>query len=547
SEAIDYEHNLQNEVDLNTGEERVVKVHKEEDLDKLSEDEDLADWEEYDPTKELSSYRYPTPELMIEHNSDTNRTYNESELNENARKIVEVLKEFKIDVPIVKSTVGPRITLFEIKPAAGIKISKIRNLEDEIAMKLAAEGIRIIAPLPGRGTIGIEIPNQTPEVVSFKSVIRSVKFRDSDKALPIAIGKTISNEVQIEDLSKMPHLLVAGATGQGKSVGLNAIIASILYKKHPSQVKFVLIDPKQVEFSLYQVLENHFLAQLPEQEEPVITDVETAVMVLNSLVHEMEERYALLKAAMVRNIKEYNEKFVNRRLNPQKGHRYLPYIVVVLDEFGDLMMMAGNPKEVETPITRLAQKARAIGIHLIIATQRPSVNVITGIIKANFPARIAYTVQSAVDSKVILDTKGAEKLIGMGDMLLSAGMDTIRLQTPFIDTEEVDKLVHFIGDQKGYDSPYILPEPPMEDGDEPGMVDLDDRDALFEDAARLTVRTQQGSTSFLQRRLKIGYSRAARISEELEIAGIVGPNKGSKGRDVLIPTLDELERYLSTL
>jgi S-DNA-T family DNA segregation ATPase FtsK/SpoIIIE len=526
-----------------TSDEQFVKVIPDSDQATLNEHEDVGDWEMYDPTKDLSSYQYPTIDLLAPCNVQKNHLVDREELEANKNKIVKTLQDYKIEITHIKATVGPTVTLYEIIPAPGVKISKIKGLEDDIALSLAALGIRIIAPMPGKGTIGIEIPNSNPEIVPFRSVIATEKFRDTKAELPIVLGKTISNEVFIADLTKMPHLLVAGATGQGKSVGLNGIIASILYKKHPSQVKFVLIDPKKVELSLFQKLENHFLAKLPNLEDAIITDVKQVVTVLNSLCQEMDDRYDLLKMAGVRNITEYNQKFINRKLNPKHGHRFLPYIVLIIDELADLMMTAG--KEVETPIARLAQLARAIGIHLVVATQRPSVNVITGIIKANFPARISFRVISKVDSRTILDTNGADQLIGRGDLLFSNGSDLIRIQNPFIDTKEVEQIVDFIASQRGYPEPYMLPEVSL-DNDEPVYDEEDNgmRDSMFEEAARLIVKHQHGSTSLIQRRLKLGYNRAGRIMDQLEKAGIVGPNNGSKPREVLVKSEAELERYL---
>ena len=500
---------------------------------------------EYDPTLDLSHYTYPTLELLDEHDNQK-LSVNQQELEERKNLIVETLKNYNIEIDKIKAAVGPTVTLYEIVPAAGVRISRIKNLEDDIALSLAALGIRIIAPIPGKGTIGIEVPNTNPDLVSMRSVISSSKFQKTEMELPIALGKTISNEVFVTDLAKMPHLLMAGATGQGKSVGLNAIITSILYKKHPSQVKFVLVDPKKVELTLYRRIEKHFLAQLPDAEEPIITDTKKVVATLNSLCVEMDARYDLLKEAMVRNIKEYNQKFIARKLNPQKGHRYMPYIVLVIDELADLMMTAG--KEIELPIARLAQLARAIGIHLILATQRPSVNIITGTIKANFPARLAFRVTSKVDSRTILDTGGAEQLIGRGDMLLSTGSDIIRLQCPFVDTHEVDRIALHIGEQQSYGMAHELPEV-KEEGDsapgEPGGPE--DWDELFEDAAIVVVQNQQGSTSMIQRRLKLGYNRAGRIMDQLEAAGVVGPNEGSKAREVLMPDEYALEQLLTNL
>ncbi len=499
----------------------------------------------YDPTLDLPKYKFPTADLLQDYPSKKDVQVTKDELEQNKNKIVETLINFKIGIQSIKATIGPTVTLYEIVPKAGVKISKIKNLEDDIALSLAALGIRIIAPIPGRGTIGIEVPNKNREMVDVKSVITTEKFMHSDYALPIVLGKTISNEVFVTDLAKMPHLLMAGATGQGKSVGLNMILTSLLYKKHPSQLKFVLVDPKKVELTNFNIIEKHFLAKLPDSAEPIITDTSKVVNTLNSLCIEMDTRYDLLKNAGCRNLKEYNKKFENRRLNPNKGHRYLPYIVLVIDELADLMMTAG--KEVETPIARLAQLARAIGIHLIVATQRPSVNVITGIIKANFPARLSFRVTSKVDSRTILDAGGADQLIGQGDMLLSLGSEMIRLQCAFVDTPEIDRICEFIAEQRGYDDAYLLPEFVGEEGSGIGEVDLNDRDALFADAARVIVLHQQGSTSLIQRKMKLGYNRAGRIIDQLEAAGIVGPFEGSKARDVLIPDEYSLEQLLTEL
>lgn len=500
--------------------------------------------ENYDPTLDLPRYQFPSIDLLIEY-PERNVQVSKEELEANKDKIVETLINFKIGISSIKATIGPTVTLYEIIPEAGVKISKIKNLEDDIALSLAALGIRIIAPIPGRGTIGIEVPNKNREMVDARSVISTEKFMKSDKELPVVLGKTISNEVFVTDLAKMPHLLMAGATGQGKSVGLNIILASLLYKKHPSQLKLVLVDPKKVELTLFNHLERHYLAKLPDGEEAIITDTSQVIHTLNSLCIEMDNRYDLLKDAGCRNIKEYNKKFTNRRLNPQKGHSFMPYIVLVIDELADLMMTAG--KEVETPIARLAQLARAIGIHLIVATQRPSVNVITGIIKANFPARLSFRVTSKVDSRTILDTGGAEQLIGMGDMLLSLGSEMTRLQCAFVDTPEVDQICEFIGDQLGYDTAYMLPEFVGEEESSAIGVDLSDRDVLFPDAARLIVTHQQGSTSLIQRKMKLGYNRAGRLIDQLEVAGIVGPFEGSKAREVLIKDEHSLEQLLSEL
>jgi S-DNA-T family DNA segregation ATPase FtsK/SpoIIIE len=469
-------------------------------------------------------------------------TVQHDELISNKNKIIETLRNYSIEIIQIKATIGPTVTLYEIVPAPGVRISKIKNLEDDIALSLSALGIRIIAPIPGKGTIGIEVPNKNPQIVSMKTMLSSEKFQNSKMELPIAIGKTIANEPFIADLAKMPHLLMAGATGQGKSVGLNAIIASLLYKKHPAEIKFVMVDPKKVELSLFNKIERHFLAKLPDSEEAIITDTRKVVRTLNSLTIEMDQRYDLLKDAQVKNIKEYNTKFNARRLNPNDGHRFLPYIILVVDEFADLMMTAG--KEVETPITRLAQLARAIGIHLIIATQRPSVNIITGTIKANFPARVAFRVISKIDSRTILDTGGADQLVGRGDMLLSTGNELIRLQCAFIDTPEIESIVDFIGSQRGYTSPFNLPEY-LDENSEPNKdFDPSQKDELFEDAARIIVAHQHGSTSLLQRKLKLGYNRAGRIIDQLEAAGIVGPFEGSKAREVKYKDEIALEQYL---
>lgn len=510
--------------------------------DEKSGEEGLSD---YDPLLDLSRYQYPPLELLEDH-GDGNIQVERDELERNKNKIVQTLNNYNIGISKIKATIGPTVTLYEIVPEAGVRISKIKNLEDDIALSLAALGIRIIAPIPGKGTIGIEVPNENPDVVSMRNVISSEKFQHAKMELPIAFGRTISNESFVTDLAKMPHLLMAGATGQGKSVGLNCILASLLYKKHPAQVKFVLVDPKKVELTLFNKIERHFLAKLPGEEEAIITDTSKVVNTLNSLCIEMDERYELLKNAQCRNIKEYNAKFIKRKLNPNNGHRYLPYIVLVVDEFADLIMTAG--KEVETPIARLAQLARAIGIHLIIATQRPSVNIITGTIKANFPSRIAFRVTSKIDSRTILDSGGAEQLIGRGDMLYSNGNDLIRLQCAFVDTPEVEKITEFIGEQQGYPDAHLLPEF-VPEGGEGGMSDFDDmdRDALFEDAARVVVMHQQGSASLLQRKLKLGYNRAGRIVDQLEAAGIIGPFEGSKARQVLISDEISLEHHLKAL
>jgi S-DNA-T family DNA segregation ATPase FtsK/SpoIIIE len=500
----------------------------------------------YDPKLELSGYKHPTLDLLKDYGTGK-ITINNQELEANKDKIVETLGNYNIEIAKIKATIGPTVTLYEIIPKPGVRISKIKNLEDDIALSLAALGIRIIAPMPGKGTIGIEVPNSHPEMVSMRSVLMTEKFQHTDMDLPIALGRTISNEVYIADLAKMPHLLVAGATGQGKSVGINAILTSLLYKKHPAELKFVLVDPKKVELSLFKKVERHFLAKLPGEEDAIITDTKKVINTLNSLCIEMDQRYDLLKNAQVRNLKEYNAKFVNRRLNPEEGHRFLPFIVLIVDEFADLMMTAG--KEVETPIARLAQLARAVGIHLVIATQRPSVNIITGTIKANFPARLAFRVLSKVDSRTILDSGGADQLIGRGDMLLATGSDLIRIQCAFVDTPEVEEISDFIGNQKGYPSAFLLPEYVDENGDGNSLSDFDmsDRDAMFEEAARLIVMHQQGSTSLIQRKLKLGYNRAGRIIDQLEAAGIVGPFEGSKAREVLYPDEYSLEQFLDEL
>lgn len=502
----------------------------------------VSDFGLFDPTLDLSNYKFPTIDLLKEY-STGGITINQEELEENKNKIVDTLRNYKIEIAQIKATVGPSVTLYEIVPEAGIRISKIKSLEDDIALSLSALGIRIIAPIPGKGTIGIEVPNKNPTMVSMKSVIGSAKFQEAEMELPIALGKTISNETFVVDLAKMPHLLMAGATGQGKSVGLNAVLTSLLYKKHPAEVKFVLVDPKKVELTLFNKIERHYLAKLPDTEDAIITDNAKVVATLNSLCVEMDNRYSLLKDAMVRNIKEYNEKFKSRKLNPENGHRFLPYIVLVVDEFADLIMTAG--KEVEVPIARLAQLARAIGIHLIIATQRPSVNVITGLIKANFPARIAFRVTSKIDSRTILDTQGADQLIGRGDLLYSNGNDVVRVQCAFIDTPEVEKITEFIGAQKAYATAYLLPEFVGEDGGPSLEMDISERDSLFREAAEVIVNAQQGSASLLQRKLKLGYNRAGRLIDQLEAAGIVGPFEGSKARSVNIQDMTGLDQFFS--
>ncbi|PZD79367.1 DNA translocase FtsK [Mesonia sp. K7] len=521
-----------------------VETAQEEEVEEESLSKKLVnDFGEFDPTLELKNFRFPTIELLKDYTDGKGITIDQEELEENKNNIVDTLKNYKIDIAQIKATVGPTVTLYEIVPEAGIRISKIKNLEDDIALSLSALGIRIIAPIPGKGTIGIEVPNKNSTTVSMRQVIASSKFQHAEMQLPIALGKTISNETFVVDLAKMPHLLMAGATGQGKSVGLNAILTSLLYQKHPAEVKFVLVDPKKVELTLFNKIERHYLAKLPDTEEAIITDNSKVINTLNSLCIEMDNRYDLLKDAMVRNIKEYNEKFKQRKLNPNDGHKFLPYIVLVVDEFADLIMTAG--KEVETPIARLAQLARAIGIHLIIATQRPSVNVITGMIKANFPARIAFRVTSKIDSRTILDAGGAEQLIGKGDMLYTQGNNLIRLQCAFVDTPEVEKITDFIGSQKAYADAYQLPEYQGEESGTGLDIDVGDRDQLFREAAEILVTAQQGSASLLQRKLKIGYNRAGRIIDQMEAAGIVGPFEGSKARSVLITDLVALEEFLN--
>ena len=506
--------------------------------------ENIAALGEYDPTLELSSYRMPPIELLADHKSE-NLAVSEDEYEENKRRIVETLGHYGVKIVSIEATPGPTVTLYEIVPAHGVRSAKIKNLENDIALRLAATGIRIIAPMPGRGTIGIEMANLHPEIVSMRSIIASRRFQEAKMELPIALGKTISNEPFVFDLTKMPHLLVAGSTGQGKSVGLNAIIASILYKKHPSQVKLVMVDPKSVEFPPYEKIERHYLAKLPDAEDAIIIDTQKVIYTINSLCIEMDTRYSLLKDAGVRNIKEYNTKFISRKLNPNLGHRYLPYIVVVIDEYADLVMTAG--KEIEMPIARLAQKARAAGIHLIIATQRPTTNIITGVIKANFPARIAFRVISQIDSRTILDCAGADRLIGRGDLLFTSGGELTRLQCAFIDIPEIEEITRFIGNQQGYPTAFQLPEYSAEEGAELKDIDLSKKDDLFDDSARLMVTHQQGSTSLIQRKFSIGYNRAGRIMDQLEVAGIVGPNEGSKARQVLFTDMAALENYLNKM
>ncbi|MGA1226012.1 MAG: DNA translocase FtsK [Tamlana sp.] len=535
------------EVDITEDfEEDEIEIKVEDIKEEGTETDNLSnklveDFGQFDPTLELSKYQFPPLDLLKKYDSEGIQI-DQEELEENKNKIVETLKNYSIGIASIKATIGPTVTLYEIVPDAGIRISKIKNLEDDIALSLSALGIRIIAPIPGKGTIGIEVPNKNATIVSMRSVIASKKFQSSEMQLPIALGKTISNETFVVDLAKMPHLLMAGATGQGKSVGLNAVLTSLLYKKHPAEVKFILVDPKKVELTLFNKIERHYLAKLPDSEEAIITDNTKVINTLNSLCIEMDNRYELLKNAMCRNIAEYNKKFKTRKLNPNEGHQFLPYIVLVVDEFADLIMTAG--KEVETPIARLAQLARAIGIHLIIATQRPSVNVITGIIKANFPARIAFRVTSKIDSRTILDGSGADQLIGRGDMLFTQGNDVIRVQCAFVDTPEVEKITEFIGSQKAYPDAYMLPEYIGEESGTSIDIDISDRDKFFKDAAIVIVTAQQGSASLLQRKLKLGYNRAGRLIDQLEAAGIVGPFEGSKARQVLVPDLTALDKLL---
>jgi len=519
----------------------VEKTFEEDHLVENLSNKLVEDFGEFDPTLELSEFKFPSLDLLNDY-GDESITINKEELEANKDRIVETLSNYKIGIASIKATIGPTVTLYEIVPEAGVRISKIKNLEDDIALSLAALGIRIIAPIPGKGTIGIEVPNKKPSIVSMKSVLSTQKFQKADMELPIALGKTISNETFVIDLVKMPHLLMAGATGQGKSVGLNAVLTSLLYKKHPAEVKFVLVDPKKVELTLFNKIERHYLAKLPDAEEAIITDTTQVVHTLNSLCIEMDDRYNLLKDAFVRNIKEYNQKFKARKLNPENGHKFLPYIVLVIDEFADIIMTAG--KEIETPIARLAQLARAVGIHLIVATQRPSVNVITGIIKANFPVRVAFRVTSKIDSRTILDSQGADQLIGKGDMLISTGNELSRLQCAFVDTPEINKITDFIGSQRAYASAYLLPEYVGEENGTKLDIDIDDRDELFGDAAYVIVNAQQGSASLLQRKLKLGYNRAGRIIDQLEAAGIVGPFEGSKARQVLVTDILALEELL---
>ena len=531
--------------DSNETDEVEMEVEKtenpEDEIDSKSK-KLVEDFGEFDPTLELSKYQFPTINLLKDYNKGGGITIDQNEVEDNKNQIVNTLKNYKIGIAQIKATVGPTVTLYEIVPEAGIRIKKIKNLEDDIALSLSALGIRIIAPIPGKGTIGIEVPNQKPTIVPMRSVIASSKFQEAEMELPLALGKTISNETFVVDLAKMPHLLMAGATGQGKSVGLNVILTSLLYQKHPAEVKFVLVDPKKVELTLFSKIERHYLAKLPDTDEAIITDNTKVINTLNSLCIEMDERYELLKKAMVRNIKEYNQKYKKRQLNPEDGHKFMPYIILVVDEFADLIMTAG--KEVEAPIARLAQLARAIGIHLIIATQRPSVKVITGMIKANFPARMAFRVTSNIDSRTILDAGGASQLIGKGDMLFTQGNELTRLQCAFVDTPEVEKITEFIGSQKAYPQAHQLPEYVGEESD-PLEDNVDDRDKLFDEAAEIIVNAQQGSASLLQRKLKLGYNRAGRIIDQLEAAGIVGPFEGSKARQVLVSDLNQLNDLLN--
>ena len=520
---------------------QVEKVVEEKSTNNNLANNLVDDFGEFDPKLDLSKFKFPDLNLLKQYNSGQ-ITIDKQELEENKNKIVETLNNYNISISNIKATIGPIVTLYEIVPDAGIRISKIKNLEDDIALSLSALGIRIIAPIPGKGTIGIEVPNKNPTIVSMYSVIAADKFQKSSMELPIAIGKTINNETLVFDLAKMPHLLMAGATGQGKSVGLNAVLTSLLYKKHPAEVKFVLVDPKKVELTLYNKIERHYLAKLPDSEEAIITDNTKVINTLNSLCIEMDNRYEMLKNASCRNIVEYNNKFKQRKLNPNDGHSFLPYIILVVDEFADLIMTAG--KQVETPIARLAQLARAIGIHLIIATQRPSVNVITGVIKANFPARIAFRVTSKIDSRTILDSSGADQLIGRGDMLFTQGNEIVRIQCAFVDSPEIERITEFIGSQKAYPTAYKLPEYISDDGGTNIDISMEDRDALFKEAAEVLVIAQQGSASLLQRKLKLGYNRAGRLIDQLEAAGIVGPFEGSKARKVLISNLDELNKIL---
>ena len=523
-----------------------IEVEKINEEEKSTKNVDFSNVDsiKFDPTLELRSFKNPSVDLLKDY-GDGKIKIDQEELESNKNRIVNTLKNYNIGIKQIKATIGPTVTLYEIVPDAGVRISKIKNLEDDIALSLSALGIRIIAPIPGKGTIGIEVPNKKKSIVSMKSLLSSKKFIESSMELPITLGKTISNETFVVDLTKMPHLLMAGATGQGKSVGINAILTSMIYKKHPAEVKFVLVDPKKIELSIFNKIERHYLANLSDSDDAIIIDNDKVINTLNSLCIEMDKRYELLKDAMTRNIKEYNDKFISRKLNPENGHTFLPYIVLVIDEFADLIMTAG--KEVETPLARLAQLSRAVGIHLIIATQRPSVNVITGLIKANFPARIAFRVTSKIDSRTILDTGGAEQLIGRGDLLYSQSNELTRIQCGFIDTSEVEKLSDYVGSQTGYTSAYILPEFSKEDGKDSSNISLEDRDSMFDEAARVIVSNQQGSASLLQRKLKLGYNRAGRLIDQMEDAGIVGPFEGSKPRQVLITDLNSLDSLLSEI
>lgn len=545
SEISDFEIIVPKDEEMPVSNAAPAESPKDKKVDVEKTPDGLEQIEDYDPKKDLSSFEFPTMELLKVYGSNS-KEVDMQEQNENKDKIINTLRHYGIEITSIKATVGPTITLYEIVPQAGVRISRIRNLEDDIALSLSALGIRIIAPMPGKGTVGIEVPNKDPQIVSMKSVIASTRFKECTYDLPVALGKTITNEVFIFDLAKMPHLLVAGATGQGKSVGLNAIITSLLFKKHPSELKMVLIDPKMVEFNIYSTIERHYLAKLPDHDKAIITDVSKVTQTLNSLTKEMDDRYELLMRAKVRAIKEYNERFIKRRLNPEKGHRYLPYIVVVIDEFGDLIMTAG--KEIEMPIARIAQKARAVGIHMVIATQRPTTNIITGTIKANFPARMAFRVTSQIDSRTILDQSGANQLIGRGDMLFSQGSHLVRIQCAFVDTPEVEEIAQYIGTQRGYETVHELPEVLSSDlGEGSGRADLNERDTLFEEAARLIVIHQQGSTSLIQRKFSVGYNRAGRIMDQLEQTGIVGPAQGSKPRDVYLSDEYSLEKLLDSL
>ncbi|MDD3876121.1 MAG: DNA translocase FtsK 4TM domain-containing protein [Bacteroidales bacterium] len=552
-EDIEEENETTSDYDKSDIELEIEEVKQNDKLHQTNHTEEVSDTDEmlhipisepYDPRLELPAFQFPPFDLLDDYDN-TSASVKNDELQANKKRILDTLENYSIKIEKIKATIGPTVTLYEIVPAPGIRISKIKNLEDDIALSLSALGIRIIAPMPGKGTIGIEVPNQNPEIVSMKSILISERFQNNKFDLPIGLGKTISNESFVADLTKMPHLLMAGATGQGKSVGINAVLASLLYKKHPSELKFVLVDPKKVELSLFSKIERHYLAKLPDSDEAIITDTRKVVRTLNSLCIEMDNRYDLLKDAQVRNIKEYNSKFIARRLNPESGHKFLPYIVLIVDEFADLIMTAG--KEVEGPIARLAQLARAVGIHLIIATQRPSVNIITGTIKANFPARLAFRVTSKIDSRTILDTGGADQLIGRGDMLLSTGSDLMRLQCAFIDIHEVEKVTDFIGSQRAFPDAHLLPEYVDEQADNDISMDSSDRDSMFEEAAKIIVIHQQGSTSLIQRKLKLGYNRAGRIIDQLEAAGIVGSFEGSKAREVKYKDLFALEQYLNSL